>query len=122
MGYNKYNNKKTVIDGFKFDSEMESHYYIYLKHLKEIGKSVFSECTNIESILIPESVTRISSGAFSNCKNLTLLDLSNVKIHKISKFMCCKCKNLKTVILPNTIKKISKYPNAMRLFLITHFT
>ena len=79
------------------------------KHLKEIGKSVFSECTSIESILIPESVTRISSGAFSNCKNLTLLDLSNVKIHKISKFMCCKCKNLKTVILPNTIKKISKY-------------
>ena len=37
MGYNKYNNKKTIVDGIKFDSEMESHYYIYLKHLKEIG-------------------------------------------------------------------------------------
>lgn len=40
MGYNKYNNKKTIVDGIKFDSEMESHYYIYLKHLKEIGEVV----------------------------------------------------------------------------------
>ena len=40
MSYNKYKNKKTMIDGFKFDSEMESHYYLYLKHLKEIGEVV----------------------------------------------------------------------------------
>ena len=40
MGYNKYKNKKTIVDGIKFDSEMESHYYIYLKHLKEIGEVV----------------------------------------------------------------------------------
>ena len=40
MSYNKYNNKKTIVDGIKFDSEMESHYYIYLKHLKEIGEVV----------------------------------------------------------------------------------
>ena len=40
MSYNKYNNKKTIIDGIKFDSEMESHYYIYLKQLKEIGEVV----------------------------------------------------------------------------------
>ena len=40
MDYNKYNNKKTIVDGIKFDSEMESHYYIYLKQLKEIGEVV----------------------------------------------------------------------------------
>ena len=40
MSYNKYNNKKTIVDGIKFDSEMESHYYLYLKHLKEIGEVV----------------------------------------------------------------------------------
>ena len=40
MSYNKYKNKKTMIDGFKFDSEMESHYYLYLKQLKEIGEVV----------------------------------------------------------------------------------
>ena len=33
----KFHNKKTIVDGIKFDSEMESHYYIYLKKLKEEG-------------------------------------------------------------------------------------
>ena len=37
MSYNKFKNKKTEIDGIKFDSEMESHYYLYLKELKEEG-------------------------------------------------------------------------------------
>ena len=40
MSYNKYKNKKTMVDGIKFDSEMESHYYIYLKQLKEIGEVI----------------------------------------------------------------------------------
>ena len=40
MSYNKYNNKKTIVDGIKFDSEMESHYYIYVKQLKEMGEVV----------------------------------------------------------------------------------
>ena len=40
MSYNKYKNKKTIVDGIKFDSEMESHYYIYLKQLKKIGEVV----------------------------------------------------------------------------------
>ena len=40
MSYNKYKNKKTMVDGIKFDSEMESHYYLYLKQLKEMGEVV----------------------------------------------------------------------------------
>ena len=43
MGYNKYKNKKTELDGFKFDSEMESHYYLYLKSLQNIGEVVSFE-------------------------------------------------------------------------------
>ena len=40
MSYNKYKNKKTMVDGIKFDSEMESRYYLYLKQLKEMGEVV----------------------------------------------------------------------------------
>ena len=36
----KFHNKKTIVDGINFDSEMESHYYIYLKQLKEMGEVV----------------------------------------------------------------------------------
>lgn len=31
----KYNNKKPVLDGIKFDSIMEMEYYVYLKHKKK---------------------------------------------------------------------------------------
>lgn len=34
----KYNSKKIVIDGIKFDSKVEGEFYIYLKDLKEQGK------------------------------------------------------------------------------------
>ncbi len=40
MTYNKFKNKKVEVDGIKFDSEMESHYYLYLKELKEEGMVV----------------------------------------------------------------------------------
>lgn len=33
----KYNSKKVVIDGIKFDSKDEGLYYIYLKEQKELG-------------------------------------------------------------------------------------
>lgn len=37
-GKSKYNAKKIIVDGIKFDSEAESDYYIYLKYQKKIGK------------------------------------------------------------------------------------
>ena len=33
----KFHNEKTIVDGILFDSQMESHYYLYLKELKEQG-------------------------------------------------------------------------------------
>lgn len=35
---NKYHNKKTVIDGIKFDSKKEGIYYLKLKMLEKAGK------------------------------------------------------------------------------------
>jgi Protein of unknown function (DUF1064) len=35
---NKYNNKKTVVNGIKFDSKMEGDYYLYLVSLAEKGE------------------------------------------------------------------------------------
>ena len=35
---NKYNNKKVIVDGIKFDSKMEAKYYNVLKLLQAAGK------------------------------------------------------------------------------------
>ncbi len=36
-----------------------------------IGRSVFSDCTNLISVTIPENIERIGGAAFSNCYNLS---------------------------------------------------
>jgi hypothetical protein len=41
---NKYNNRKTIIDGIKFDSQAEATYYIKLKNQRESGRIVGFEC------------------------------------------------------------------------------
>lgn len=38
MYRNKYRNKKTVVDGHKFDSKLEAEYYLLLKYKKKQGK------------------------------------------------------------------------------------
>lgn len=43
MTYNKYRNKKTVIDGFTFDSKKEANRYCELKLLKKAGEIEFLE-------------------------------------------------------------------------------
>ncbi len=37
-----------------------------------IDESAFSDCTNLESVTIPDSVTSIGSYAFSGCEGLTI--------------------------------------------------
>ena len=38
MRYNKYNNKKVIIDGIKFDSNKEAQHYKQLKLLERAGE------------------------------------------------------------------------------------
>lgn len=38
MFYSKYGAKKTIVDGIKFDSQMESRQYIKLKEMEEKGE------------------------------------------------------------------------------------
>ena len=42
-----------------------------------IGHHAFSQCSNLTSINIPESVTSIGDGAFSYCSNLTSVSIPN---------------------------------------------
>ena len=43
-----------------------------------IGNGACANCTNLDSIYIPESIIRIQQGAFKNCTNLKRVDISNI--------------------------------------------
>jgi len=70
-----------------------------------IGSCAFFGCENLTSIMLPSSLTEIGEYAFYGCKKLTSIIIPNsvVEIGQAA-FECCK--SLKTITLPASLTKI----------------
>ena len=69
----------------------------------EIGSAAFYGCTALESLTVPDSVTKIESGTFFNCSALTNLTLGG-KTTDIGDMAFGYCTSLETVALPETVE------------------
>lgn len=70
-----------------------------------IGASAFENCTDLRSVVIPESVENIESGAFSGCSSLTSVNIpKSVKIIEPLTFACCS--SLTSIIIPDSVVEI----------------
>ena len=99
-------------------------YYIpknFLKHsaIKEIDLSktnissihqeAFFDCENLEKIILPSSLSKIGSNAFTYCEKLKEIDLSNTKIEVIRNETFVHCINLSKIFFPDTLKRIDNF-------------
>ena len=74
-------------------------------NLTEIGCSTFEVCTNLQSIIIPDSVTQIRSRTFKDCTNLQSINLpDSITIIEDDAFL--NCTNLQSINLPNNLTEI----------------
>ena len=73
-----------------------------------IGDNVFSGCTNLENIVIPESVTSIGSYAFSTCTNLENINIPS-SVTSIGSYAFNECSNLKSINIPEGVPYIDSY-------------
>jgi hypothetical protein len=70
-----------------------------------IGNSAFSNCSNLTSISIPESVTNIGNGAFSNCSRLTSITIPEGLV-SISDNTFSGCSGLSSITIPASVTSI----------------
>lgn len=80
-----------------------------------IEPGAYGDCTSLQSIVIPDSVTRIgvrkslgAPGAFSGCINLQSIVIPN-SVTLIGRFTFADCASLTSIIIPNSVVEIGDY-------------
>lgn len=78
------------------------------QYLEVIGYSSFSNCTSLSgTIIIPESVKRVDSYAFSNCSQISSV-IYEADIKVIQSHAFAGCSGLSNVELPTSLEKIDE--------------
>lgn len=73
-----------------------------------IGNYAFSECSNLTSITLPDSVILVGDHAFYNCSSLTSIIIPN-NVLEIGEYAFTGCSSLTSAIISDCVKTISKY-------------
>ena len=102
-------------EGYLFVDSSDGHCYLFdengneddIKKLKKIYTNMFYS-SNIESIIIPDSVESIKYWAFFNCKSLKSIIIPNsVKSIEYDAFEWCE--SLKSIEIPDSVENIGYY-------------
>lgn len=74
----------------------------------EIGSYAFSSCSSLKEIILPESLTTIGSNAFSSCKDIKSMIIPNT-VNKIDDGAFNNCTSLSSITLSNNISSIEAH-------------
>lgn len=72
-----------------------------------MGIRAFAECTALETVVFPESLTAISQFCFAACTSLEQVEFTN-KLQKIDQAAFYNCTALDTVVLPSSLQEIGQ--------------
>ena len=76
--------------------------------VKTIGSSVFNRCEQLESISIPDNVTKLGTATlFLNCKSLKNIYLPST-LKRIDDSCFSGCSSLENINIPNTVEVIAR--------------
>ena len=130
-GIEKYlANSSNIIfnDGAFADSASLEYVDLQILNITKLPNEIFSNCYKLEKILLPQTIKVIGESsfkgtiitsfnfqnishiychAFSYCKNLDYIDLSETNITTLNKSIFYGCTNLKTIKFPHHLENIS---------------
>ena len=75
---------------------------------KTLGYDCFISCDNIISVIIPNSVTSIEKGVFSNCTKMESVKLPDNLGDRINKCVFFNCTSLESIQIPNGVEVIDE--------------
>ena len=77
------------------------------KQVRTIGDYAFLRNSDLEEIILPNSVTWIDESAFSNCSSLENITMSN-SVRTIGWSAFSGCSSLKSITIPNSVERINR--------------
>ena len=98
--YTLYGTKRHILKEWhnKFITEVDMNSSPELREVEEIAFSAFKDCSELETIIIGDNVTKIGSTAFASLNKLKKVTIKN-KIKEIQTGAFAGCKSLKTIII-----------------------
>lgn len=93
-------------NAFASDTKLGSVTNFENTKVSQVAQNVFSQCSSLYEISLPNAITTIGDGAFAGCSNLTSMDLSKTKTATIGTSAFASCGKLGTIILPTTLTTI----------------
>ena len=101
-----FNKDKTKI--IKYPEGKESKNYKIPNNVTSIGGGAFSDCSSLTSITLPDSVTNVGNGAFSDCSSLTSITLPDGVI-SIESSAFGGCSSLTSITIPDGVTSIGSW-------------
>ena len=87
---------------YRVDNGYSTYYYYYYTSDDVIGAYAFKNCSDLTSLTLPSSVTRIGDYAFYNCSGLTSLTLPS-SVTRIGDYAFYNCSGLTSLTLPSSV-------------------
>ena len=119
-----FNKDKSRIISFR-NQNVES--YVIPSSVTSIGKGAFTGCYSLSEIVIPSSVTSIGDGAFSFCRSLSEIVIPS-SVTSIGDWAFSNCDSLSEIVIPSSVTSIGdgafsncKFPNNLKQELISRF-
>ena len=94
----------TVKDTYTFDT-LGEHTVKYKLDGTSISMHLFSGCSSLTSVTIPDIITLIDSDAFGSCSGLTSITIPN-SVTSIALQAFYRCSGLTSVTIPNSVTSI----------------
>lgn len=74
--------------------------------VKAIDQSGFDNRTEIQSVVVPDTIIAIGFSAFANCTSLSEIDLAQSQIDRLNSKMFENCTSLTSLVVPDTVTNI----------------